>query len=409
MCRINNSSTGYSSKRQVLPGATLFAIALSMATAAPASDFDAVVMTQNQYLGADLAPIISAQSPSAYNLAVLEALDQVAGNRIQERVQRLAASIIDHDAHLVGLQEVFRFDCVESGTLPGACDGFSDAMNDHLALTLDALDAQGGDYEVAALVENLTIPDAGFPLPGLPVFLDADPVPDVFIRVLDRDVILARSDVSTQTVSYPCPRPSADGCNFSAVGMASTLAGDITIERGYVAVDAVIDGAGYRFVNTHLEVRFPSASQDAPLIQALQASQLVETLAAVPIPEGIRLLVAGDINSSPNDPVFMSSYGPAWPPYRQLADGVNAWGQPALDPLHDLWNRGDGEGRRNTCCQSADLTNHASDLDERIDVIFDSEESLHSSARTDNDRQHDKTASGIWPSDHASVVARISD
>ena len=243
---------------------------------------DIVVITQNQYLGADLTPIITAENPGEYNEAVLDALYSIAANNIPERAEALALSIADRDAHLVGLQEVFKFECIESGSIPGACLSFSGAMNDHLQLTLDALQDLGADYYVAGIVENLN-------LAGLPVFLDMDPVPDVFIRVLDRDVILARGDVLTSGVTFPCSKPSANGCNYDVIATATVLGGDINIERGFVGVDAVVDGQSYRFVNTHLEVQSPSSDPLSPLIQAFQATQLVATLSLLaPPPPGNR-------------------------------------------------------------------------------------------------------------------------
>ena len=55
----------------------------------------------------------------------------------------------------------------------------------------------------------------------------------------------------------------------------------------------------YRFVNTHLEVE---AGGPIPgEIQAAQAYQLLDTVTGVPAP-GRRLVIVGDMNSSPNDP-----------------------------------------------------------------------------------------------------------
>ena len=58
---------------------------------------DIVVMTQNQYLGADLTEIISADSTEAYAVAVLDALDSIAYNNIPERAEALALSIVERD------------------------------------------------------------------------------------------------------------------------------------------------------------------------------------------------------------------------------------------------------------------------------------------------------------------------
>jgi hypothetical protein len=186
---------------------------------------DIIVITQNQYLGADLTPIITAQGPEEYNEAVLNTLASIAANNIPERAEALAKSIADRDAHLVGLQEVFKFECIETGTMPGACLLFSAAMNDHLQLTMDALLALGADYYVAGIVENLNL------LPGLPVFLDLDPAPDVLIRVLDRDVILARGDIDVFPIVFPCGKLSVDGCNYEVIASATVLGNVINIER----------------------------------------------------------------------------------------------------------------------------------------------------------------------------------
>lgn len=362
---------------------------------------DIVVITQNQYLGADLTPIISAEGPGEYNEAVLDALYSITANNFPERAEALALSIADRDAHLVGLQEVFEFECIESGSIPGACLLFSAAMNDHLQLTLDALQDLGADYYVAGIVENLN-------LAGLPVFLNLDLVPDVYIRVLDRDVILARGDVLTSEVTFPCNKPSANGCNYDVIATATVLGGDINIERGFVGVDAVVDGQSYRFVNTHLEVQSPSPDPLSPLIQASQATQLVATMSLLaPPPPGTELLVVGDINSSPEDPPFPSPFGLAYPPYYQLANGTDLLGSPISFPYTDIWTLRPGKPPGFTCCEAADLSNGESMLYERIDVIFSLIPPKRVKANVLNNNPEDKTASGLWPSDHATVVGRL--
>jgi hypothetical protein len=361
---------------------------------------DIIVITQNQYLGADLTPIITAGNPAEYNQAVLDALYSVAANNIPERAQALAKSIADRDAHLVGLQEVFKFECIETGTMPGACLLFSAAMNDHLQLTMDALQGLGANYHVAGIVENLNL------VPGLPVFLDLDLVPDVVIRVLDRDVILARGDVGTVPVDFPCFKPSADGCNYEVIASATVLGGVIDIERGFVGVDATVNDQAYRFVNTHLEVQSPSSDPLSPLIQAFQASELVATL-SLTTPPGTELLVVGDINSSPVDPAFPAPWGLAYPPYQQLANGINLFGAQISSPYTDIWTMRPGKPKGFTCCEAADLYNWESELYERIDVIFSLIRPAGVKANVLNNNPEDKTPSGLWPSDHATVVGRL--
>lgn len=373
--------------------------------AAPPGKPDIIVMTQNQYLGADLMPIIGAGSAEEYNLELIKALLTVADNNAPERVNALAETILERMPHLVGLQEVYRFECFETGTPASDCSLFDAAMNDHLSLTMATL---GAEYYVAGVVINID-------LPGLPVFLDGDLLPDVYIRVLDRDVILARSDVDTEVVPFPCtwpgeePKPSEDGCNYHTIASAPLPGGAIIdIQRGYVGVDATVNGMDYRFVNTHLEVQYPAPSQDAPLIQAAQATELIATLSAFPLPAKTKLMIAGDINSNPLSQVFQTSGGwMAYPPYKQLEMGVDIQGNPFFAPYTDIWPLRPGKSPGLTCCQVADLSNDDSVLYERIDVVFTLQEPDRVKANVLDNEPEDKTLSGLWPSDHAGMVGRI--
>jgi endonuclease/exonuclease/phosphatase family metal-dependent hydrolase len=382
------------------------------ALAAAKSDIE--VMTMNQYLGAPLTPIVTAGTLEDFNNAVIAALQSVAGNNFPERAQALAETIADKNPDLVGLQEVYSFGCIPNpaGT-PGGCFLFDAAFNDHLTETLDRLSDLEADYYVAATVQNLTIPSAGFPFPGLPVFLDDDPQPEFFVTVIDRDVILARDDVPTSPVPFLCLKPSFDGCNFDTAAVAMTLAGPIIQERGFVAVDATVKGKQYRFVNTHLEVQVPSPDPDAPLIQAAQATQLilsVNFLAPAPAPES-QTLIVGDINSSPTDPTFsVPFFGAALlhPPYMQLANNTDLFGGALGFPYTDVWNLRPGKPEGLTCCQLADLSNPTSIHDERVDVIFSSSAPSKVKANVLDDEPSDKTASRLWPSDHSAVTGELS-
>ncbi|MCJ7452440.1 MAG: hypothetical protein MUO39_08200, partial [Steroidobacteraceae bacterium] len=128
------------------------------------------VMTQNQYLGADLVPVVEAgaailpcptpepctdpavlASRFAFNTALLDALGMVAANLPEQRYVALAREISGRRPHVVGLQEVFDFSCVGPGCSYQAIAG---AFNDHLAGTLNALH---GTYVAKAVVKNLDI------------------------------------------------------------------------------------------------------------------------------------------------------------------------------------------------------------------------------------------------------------
>jgi len=415
-------------------------LALALLATAPAlADGRIDVMTQNQYLGADLGPVITAPDPVAFNAALVEALEQIAANNYPARVEQLANLIADRQPELVGLQEMFKFECEDEG-VPTQTPGFdcsyppiANAFNDHLEETLDAL---ADTYDEVAIVNNLDLTGniiPGFP-DGLPVDLDFNGLPDITVTVLDRDVILARGDVATTVVPFGafCNRPSVDGCNYDVVAeVPGTPIGDIQIERGFVGVDAVIDGNVYRFVNTHLEVQFlvgdPGVPGVVPLgfIQAAQATELNGLVAASLqiFPAFDHVIIVGDINSGPTDGIFQDPAAPNPPfppgtqfnpPYMQLANGVGltTLSDPSpLGPLTDAWDFVKPANEPGfSCCQLADLSNPQSILDERIDVIFAIEVKKNvKNVHVLGAEIQDKTLPGprLWPSDHGSVAAEL--
>jgi endonuclease/exonuclease/phosphatase family metal-dependent hydrolase len=358
---------------------------------------DIKVMTQNQYLGADLGPVIAA-TPEQYPFAIVNALQSIAINNIPERAATLAQSIAERKPDLVALQEVYDFRCTSLVTGYDACSAFPGAFNDHLALTEAALDDLGSDYVVVAVLQNMTIP-------ALPVFLpgigDAEnPTPAMIVSVIDRDVILARSDVEASLAPIPCARPApvGNGCHYQAVATVPTPLGDITVERGFVGVNATVKGQDYLFVNTHLEIRMLGSSEESTALQPLQASELVGTLAAyLPyLPQAPRVIIAGDFNNGPENtplaPYFIETA------YQQLSVDYT-----------DTWTLRHGEPKNGfTCCQAADLLNGPSSLDERIDIVFANPAPAKTKTAVLNAKSDDKTASGLWPSDHASVFTKLT-
>jgi hypothetical protein len=397
-------------------------LALALLTSAPALAQDKIdVMTQNQYLGADLTPIVAALEagdPIRANAAMIAALGEAAANDYPARSKKLAELIADRLPELVGLQEMFKFscvnidgqctvdtDCVSERCLGGSfcftgetegegCDDprIAGAFQDHLDITLTELAHLGEVYADRAQVDNLDT--------QLPVDTDGNFVPDILVSVLDRDVILARGDIagSVHPVTFPCAKPSAQGCNYDVIASA----GGIDVERGWVGVDYQASGGTiYRFVDTHLEIRQPSANPASQLIQRFQALQLIGTLGGTTTP-GHKLIVVGDINSSPEDSgALPSPVGPLDPPYAQfVAAGYT-----------DAWDLRPGDEPGYSCCQLADLSNQESILDRRIDVIFSIDvPNKVKKARVLGAKVSNKTPPpglGLWPSDHGSVAAEL--
>jgi hypothetical protein len=192
-----------------------------------------------------------------------------------------------------------------------------------------------------------------------------------------------------------------------------TALGPITIERGYIAVDMLVSGQPYRIFGTHLEVRqiIPGpAGEPTRVLQRLQALELAQTALAFPAAPGTRKLILGDINSAATDGVgtLPTPIMPLPPPYAIFAGAG----------FTDVWTLRPGTATGAgaplvgfSCCQDEDLGNRQSALYERIDIIFSQtapEKVLD--ARLLGESVADKTwpkGFGVWPSDHASVAARL--
>ena len=223
---------------------------------------------------------------------------------------------------------------------------------------MGAFQAEGLNYQVAGKVENMDI--------EMPVFTDTG-IDDV--RLTDYDVILSRSDVE---ISRPM------SANYASMLTVETLG--LGVLRGYAAVDATISGTTYRIVNTHLEAE--ALGQEA---RVAQTRELVNVLSEETLP----IILLGDFNTPAPD-------GTA---YQILLSAGYV----------DLWQM-DSAGTGNTCCQAPALLNEVSGHSVRIDQIFVRNLELPVSVMTHTigDKPSDRITSGLWPSDHAGVVAHLA-
>ena len=145
-----------------------------------------------------------------------------------------------------------------------------------------------------------------------------------------------------------------------------------------------------RLANTHLEI-----PELPPQFQAAQASELIANLNALSDPVGPTIVV-GDINSAPTDRTITIGGSAVVPPYAQLAAAFS-----------DAWLLRPGLPWGFTCCQQSNLSNPESMLFKRVDVVFTSGVPARVKANVVGVDQDDKTLQGLWPSDHAGVVAEL--
>jgi hypothetical protein len=153
-------------------------------------------------------------------------------------------------------------------------------------------------------------------------------------------------------------------------------------------------------------------------MQAYELARVVDELRKA----GPPVIVVGDFNSSPNDPLIVpnvpgapppppeAGLGDTWPevpnPYVQLSGQLTG-----ETFMNDVWMLRPGNVPGLTCCQAADLSNHRSQLYERVDLIWSSEPPLKvKQARVEGDTVNTKThppGRGLWPSDHGAVAATL--
>ncbi|RKU06896.1 hypothetical protein C6501_18200 [Candidatus Poribacteria bacterium] len=323
----------------------------------PAGTQPLTVMTYNVYVGSSAAPLLSVENLGQVPGQVATMYNNVMASDFPSRATAIAKSIKTSQPHIIGLQEISLIRRQSPGDfIPDNPTLAEEVVLDYLDILMNALQAEGLSYEVAAQVENIDV--------EMPMFTD---VGIVDVRLTDYDVILSRSDVE---ISNPMSANYENALTIEMLGLV--------VKRGYAAVDATVAGVTYRVVNTHLEA-FVEESRVA------QTQELVDILSSETMP----IILLGDFNTPAPD-------GTA---YQMLLSAGYV----------DVWQM-ESEGTGNTCCQDGDLQNRVSRHYERIDQIFVRNLEIPDSVMTYTvgDKPADQLASGLWPSDHAGVVAQLT-
>ncbi|HSQ32941.1 MAG TPA: endonuclease/exonuclease/phosphatase family protein [Gemmatimonadaceae bacterium] len=368
------------------PTAPLRRVPLGASRVSTSSGPDIVVMTQNIGPGANMDPLLAAQDPKTIPFLAAEAWAMLQASDLPGRAQAVARLIATNRPQLVGLQEVALYrmqhpsDAIVGGTTPATT-----IVDDYLQILLDALHALGADYRAMVVVPGT---DAEVPMltgagPDGPTFDD--------VRFTDRDVILARGDV-------PITNPL--GGLYRARLPLALGGGGAFVVRGWASVDAHVGEGTVRFFSTHLE------DQHNPPIQLLQAEELANLVHVSPHP----VVLVGDFNSAAN--VYQT------PTYGFLT---------GAGKLVDMWPIANPGVAGLACCHPDALNEPDwwNAFDQRLDFVFlsNARSSAAPSPATHerwNDWVYaalhasvigldpaDRTASGLWPSDHAGVLATL--
>jgi endonuclease/exonuclease/phosphatase family metal-dependent hydrolase len=335
------------------------------------------VMTRNVYHGvnAELVDAAAAQSPQEFFVKATAVFNGYHQRNFPERAALLAAEIEETQPDVVGLQEavMVRTDTPADGPATPA----EQVSLDYLQILLDKLQARGLNYTAVVQSINWDI--------EVPADENADGRPDFDLRHTDRVVTLIRTDRKSGLKVL-----GTNSGHFQRNCTLPSALGPIKILRGWTSVDLSIQGKAVRFINTHLD---GDCSDFDPTIQFDQAQEIIQGPVQEAKDRNLPVILLGDLNSKAD--------GTGTPTYAELI-------KPEVG-FADAWvEAGRDSDSGYTCCQDADLLNTAPSLEDRRDfVLFLSGALQATDAEVVGANPADRTPSGLWPSDHAGVVADL--
>ena len=327
------------------------------------------VYTQNVYLGGDTSPLFGLDFGDIG--AVLEAVNLFWGDvQASDPAARVAEFVDEIEArqpHVVALQEMLEFSLL---------DEYQQDTEEGIDF-LELVEAEIADrrlpYETAVTQETTSS--------ELPLALGGPFGIASWLRFTDRVVILRRTDVPLLAQSH-------------GLYQGTINVGGIDLLRGWVRLTVDHHGVPHNVIATHLETQATGPLHDA------QADELIGYVAAGL--EGVTI-IAGDLNSD----AAAEEGAPSW---TETYDKLVASG------FTDVWEARP-RGRRAsglTCCFDKDLMGENNFI-ERIDfVMVRSSEGSEGRARGHyrmevvGEQTGDRTSGGLWPSDHAGLVANIN-
>jgi hypothetical protein len=319
------------------------------------------VITRNLYLGAPISSFFAEQeNPDLLSELVRQAYDEIVNPEFSYHAKAIALEIVKKRPDVVALQQVYKVYKDKSDFLTNPMDNINfitgeitpnatTIVFDYLQLFIDELKAFGLQYQVAS---SQVLTDA-----ELPAILDGGLCD---IRIADRDVILVRKgvDVSNPVAYlYDTKFPFIVPAPAEVSAYVDSLV--IYFTRGFVAADVKLRGNKYHVVNTHLERRLETIGPLAQFFQIGQAAELIAEIDDWSEP----VILLGDFNSSPEDPIIpIDEDNTIIPPYKLLQ--LNGFRDVCASPL----NRRRAQGL--TFCQTADLSDTASELYDQVDLIW---------------------------------------
>jgi len=344
--------------------ATFFTLAMLLLAPAPASaddDHRLRVMTQNLYVGSFFQELGAATTPSDLIAAAMLTYQHILATRPADRAVVIADEIAALRPDFVGLEQAA---ILRTGNAPPA----TAVTFDLLQSLLQELAARGVRYETVAVTPGLDT--------EVPTTLGFD------VRLTLRDALIVRADLlergdvklsNLQIRHY-----------IAAPRRVTPLGGIVGDTEGYAAIDVTWRGRQFRFVTTHFDV--------SPALAVPQALELVATGANTTLP----VVLVCDCNANPDnpaDPIFQS-----YPAYLLLKNAgfVDAFRTARPTDPGFTWG------------QAENLLNVTSLMSHRIDLIQFRGPFTVEDVQVVGASPADRTRLGLWPSDHAGVVATLT-
>lgn len=339
--------------------ALLALAAPAAAEAAPRKAPKVSVMTRNVYLGADIARPIGSKTKEEFEQKNQIVWDTVVRTNFPARAKLLSKEIKATKPDFIGLQEVALW---RKGPKDDPAPAKAVAY-DFLTLLRKEIRRRGLKYRIGSVQQEANVEG--------PTERDGD------VRLTMRDVILVKKRDGLRLVGKK-------GDNFDSEITVPTAAGEVNVKRGFTYVNAKLGGIKFRVIDTHLEAFLADTRLD-------QAKELVGK--GGPTRTKLPTFLLGDMNSdAKGDPD-----GNGDPkPYRVIRKAG----------FRDAWTEIKGKAKGYACC----LTRETADdpppfpADHRIDHIFTkagrSAKIKGLRARLVGLTPKNRTASGLWPSDH---------
>jgi endonuclease/exonuclease/phosphatase family metal-dependent hydrolase/lysophospholipase L1-like esterase len=328
------------------------------------SGADLTVMSYNLYQGSELTQILAAQSFAQVPAAVSAVWAEVQSTHIPERAAAWANQVAAAEPDVLALQEAFLWRIQTPGTtLSGHPTPATTVVYDFISSLVNDLAARGLHYQVVGTVNGLDgqLPDAA-----------GDD-----IRGTDRVALLARADEPPGQLRWSNMQ-AADYQMNPVLHIGGANGPPFTVFNGWVSADFTKRGETFRVITTHLD-------SSVPAINAEQAHELL----AGPANTSLPVILLGDLNSPADDSGSATHHD-------LIAAG-----------FQDTWVETHPNYPGFTAQPQVDLQSPVFGATQRIDYIltrggFDPDGmQIRGTAPTD------KTPSGLWPSDHAAVVATL--